>query len=66
MSGCANVTLDAMYNEILTIKKELLKLETVLIPEVTLTVNEMKELRKLKEEAKRELKEGKLISIEAL
>ena len=61
-----NVTLDVVYSEIKSMKKELQRLESILVPEIQLSKSELEELKKLREEAKRELKEGKLIPAEDL
>ena len=66
MGEYENVTMGMIYEEIINLKKEVRKLEQMLVPEIELSKEEMEELEKLKEEAKKELKEGKLIPLEEL
>ena len=66
MGEYENVTMDMIYEEIINLKKEVRKLERMLVPEIELSKEEMEELEKLKKEAKQELKEGKLIPLREL
>ena len=59
-----NITLTDVYQEIISMKKEFKYLESMLIPEIQLSKEETKELNKLREEYKKELKEGKMIPID--
>lgn len=60
----ANVTLNALYEQVLYLRKELRTLERMLVPEMELSKKELGRLKKMRQEAKKELKEGRLVRLE--
>jgi len=48
-----NVTINEVYNELLFLRKEIEKLEYMIIPEEKISEKEMKELKEILAEAKR-------------
>jgi len=62
MGSNENVTLDAVYSELLYLHKKIDKLEEILIPEVEMTKEEREEL----ETAKTDYKEGKTVEFKTI
>lgn len=55
------ITLTKLYDEILSVKQEIRRLEELIVPEINLSKKELSELKRLRAEAFKELRQGKLV-----